>query len=392
MSQRRALFLLGIAYVGFVSLGLPDGVLGVAWPSIRATFDLALDALGPLLVATTAGYVLASFATGRLLAQMRVGTLLALSCAATAASLAGYAIAPQWWILVAFGVLAGLGAGAIDAGLNTYVATWHSARTLNWLHACYGIGAAAGPALMTRVLMDAAPWQRGYAIVAGLQIALALCFFATRALWPAVTRAGDVAGPVRARSRATLRAPAAWLGMASFFVYVGLEQSAGAWAYTYLTEARSVPMARAGTWVSLFWGGLMAGRLVLGAVANRFAPAALVRSALGAMLAASTLVATAPFASASEIGLAALGFACGPVFPSLIAATPLRFGVAHAANGVGFQIAAAALGQALVPWLVGVAAQRVGLAILGPVLMTLAIALFALHEALLRSRGPGDDR
>jgi fucose permease len=389
MGERRALFLLGIAYVGFVGLGLPDGLLGVAWPSIRARFGLALDALGPLLVAITAGYVLASFATGRLLARMRVGTLLALSCAATGASLAGYAMAPQWWILVAFGVLAGIGAGAIDAGLNTYVATWHSARTLNWLHAFYGVGAAIGPALMTRVLLAGGPWQRGYAIVAGFQIALALCFFATRSLWPAVTRSGDVATALRAGSRATLRLPAAWLGMAAFFVYVGLEQSAGAWAYTYLTEVRGVPMARAGTWVSLFWGGLMAGRLVFGAVANCFAPAVLVRGALGAMLASTTLVATAPFASASAIGLAALGFACGPVFPSLIAATPLRLGAAHAANGVGFQVAAAALGQALMPWLVGAAAQRVSLELLGPVLVVLAIALVALHEALLRAAASG---
>jgi fucose permease len=173
--------------------------------------------------------------------------------------------------------------------------------------------------------------------------------------------------------------------MAAFFVYVGLEQAAGAWAYSYLTEARGLPMARAGTWVSLFWGGLMAGRLAFGAVANRFAPAGLVRSALGAMLAAAALVATAPFAGASEIGLAGLGFACGPVFPSLIAATPLRLGARHAANGVGFQVAAAALGQALMPWLVGAAAQRAGLEILGPVLVALAIALVALHEALLRT-------
>lgn len=392
MARRRALFLLGIAYVGFVSLGLPDGLLGVAWPSIRATFGLAQGALGPLLVATTTGYVLASFATGRLLARMRVGTLLGLSCAATAASLAGYAIAPRWWLVVASCVLAGLGAGAIDAGLNTYVATWHSARTLNWLHACYGVGAATGPALMTRVLLDAAPWQRGYAIVAGFQIALALCFFATRARWPAVTRKGDGLEPARAHSAGTLRLPAAWLGMACFFVYVGLEQAAGAWAYSFLTESRGVPMARAGAWVSLFWGGLMAGRLAFGAVANRVAPAALVRGALAAVLAAAALFAADPLPGASMIGLAGLGFACGPVFPSLIAATPLRLGAAHAANGVGFQVAAAALGQALLPWLVGVAAQHAGLAILGPALVALAIALVALHEVLLRGGAAREDR
>src|SRR4029453_4991795 len=217
----------------------------------------------------TSGYVFASFVSGRILARISVGALLAASCAATATSLAGYALAPTWWILVGFGVFAGLGAGAIDAGLNTYVATHHSARTLNWLHACYGIGAAAGPALMTAVLMEGHAWQRGYRIVAGAQIALALALAASRSLRPpATTRtdAPDAGRAAHADAAATLRLPAAWLGMTCFVLYVGLEQSAGAWAYSHLTEVRGLSTARAGAWVSIFWGGLMAGpvRFALG--------------------------------------------------------------------------------------------------------------------------------
>jgi MFS family permease len=220
MTRRRVGLLLALSYVGFVSLGLPDGLLGVAWPSIRKQFGLELDALGQLLVAITVGYVAASFSSGRLLARMNLGALLAASCAATATSLLGYAFAPAWFVLVGFCLFAGLGAGAIDAALNTYVATNHSARTLNWLHACYGIGAASGPALMTAVLMQNDPWQRGYWIVAAGQIALALCFFATRARWPSVgsdARATTGAPARAASSRATLAQPAAWLGMVSFF-------------------------------------------------------------------------------------------------------------------------------------------------------------------------------
>jgi fucose permease len=381
---RRAVFLLALAYAGFVSLGLPDGLLGVAWPSMRAQFGLALDALGPLLVATTTGYVLASFASGRILARASVGALLAASCLATSLALAGYATAPAWAVVIAFGLLAGLGAGAIDAGLNTYVATHHSPRTLNWLHACYGVGAAAGPVLMTSVLMAGDPWQRGYAIVASAQLALALAFAATRASWPQPASSRESETP-QAPTRSALRLPATWLGMGAFFVYVGLEQSAGAWAYSFLTEARGVPMARAGTFVSIYWGGLMAGRLVFGFVANRVTPAALVRGALAAMLAATLLVAFDPFPAAGEIGLALLGFACGPVFPSLIAATPWRVGAAHAAHAVGFQIAAAGLGQALAPWGVGALARAHGLEIVAPVLVALALLLVAIHEALVRS-------
>lgn len=388
----RTVLLLGLAYVGFVSLGLPDGLLGVAWPSIRAEFGLPLDALGPLLVATTSGYVFASFVSGRLLARMSVGTLLAASCFATASSLAGYALAPAWWILVGFGVFTGLGAGAIDAGLNTYVATNHSARTLNWLHACYGVGAATGPALMTAVLMQGRPWQRGYAVVACAQLALALAFAATRSLWPAAPSRSTADAAAHASPRATLRLPAAWLGMAAFVLYVGLEQSAGAWAFSHLTEARGVATARAGTWVSMFWAGLMAGPIGFGLVANRVPVDILVRVALGGVLAAATLLATHPFPGSSELALAALGVACGPVFPSLIAATPVRLGASHAANGVGFQIAAAALGQAAIPWTTGVLARRFGLDVLGPVLVALAIGLVVVHEMLARSpRASFDD-
>ena len=385
-THRRVGLLLALSYVGFVSLGLPDGLLGVAWPSIRARFGLELDALGPLLVATTAGYVFASFSSGRVLARMNLGALLAASCAATATSLLGYAFAPAWFVLVGFGLFAGLGAGAIDAALNTYVATNHSPRTLNWLHACYGVGAASGPALMTGVLMAGHPWQRGYGLVALGQIALALCFTATRAIWPPVAGEAHAASPTRtAPSRVTLAQPAAWLGMAAFFLYVGLEQSAGAWAYSFLTEVRGVSLAAAGTWVTLYWSGLTAGRVVFGVVANRWPLEALVRGALVAIAAAAALIASDPFPAASALGLALLGFACGPIFPSLIAATPARLGVAHAANGVGFQIAAAACGQALIPWAVGGLAQRSSLAVLGPVLLGFAVALIAVHEVLARS-------
>lgn len=173
--------------------------------------------------------------------------------------------------------------------------------------------------------------------------------------------------------------------MATFFLYVGLEQSAGAWAYSFLTEARGVGVAASGTWVTLYWGALTAGRVVFGLLAGRARLDALVRGSLVAIAAAAALIAFDPFRAASPIGLALLGFACGPIFPSLIAATPRRFGAAHAANAVGFQVAAAALGQALIPWLVGGIAQRSSLEVLGPVLLGLAVALIAMHELLARS-------
>jgi fucose permease len=173
--------------------------------------------------------------------------------------------------------------------------------------------------------------------------------------------------------------------MAAFFLYVGLEQSAGAWAFSFLTEVRGLPLESAGTWVSIFWAALTVGRVAFGLIANHVAPAPLVRGAIACVGAAAALVAFDPFPGASAAGLALLGFGCGPVFPSLIAATPHRLGAAHAANAVGFQIASAALGQALVPWLVGGAARGAGLAVLGPALLGLAVALAHVHELLARA-------
>src|SRR5262249_45752936 len=161
------------------------GILGVAWPSIRRTFDLPLEALGSLLVPFTASYVLSSFSSGALLARMTVGTLLAASCLATGVSLLGYAVAPLWAIVIALAAVSGLGAGAIDAGVNAYVATQHGPRTLNWMHAAYGVGAASGPLIMTSVMTAGHGWQFGYGLVAAGQLALAALFAASRAYWPA---------------------------------------------------------------------------------------------------------------------------------------------------------------------------------------------------------------
>jgi fucose permease len=388
MPQPANRLLIGLAYVGFVSLGLPDGLLGVAWPSIRTFFHLPLDALGTLLVMFTAGYLGSSFSSGHLLAHLHIGTLLSLSCLATALSLLGYALTPQWGIMVGLGLLSGLGAGAIDAAINTYAATHYSARTVNWLHACYGIGATGGPVIMTSVLSAGYPWQWGYGIVGVGQIALAVCFGLTRTWWqPAARSALLASAPVAmdaSPSRSTLRLPIMWLSMAVFFVYTGLEAAAGTWVFSLFTEARALTSSTAGMWVSVYWGSLTMGRLASGVVVG-FVPVflllrlCLITATLGAVLIWSNLTTLSSF-----LGLALMGVSLAPIFPSLIATTPARLGAVHTANGVGLQIAAAVLGQSLLPALVGVLARHRGLEIVGPALGTVAVVLLVLYE-LLRS-------
>lgn len=378
--------LVALASLAFVALGLPDGLLGVAWPSMRATFVLPLEALGPLLVASTTGYVVASFGGARLLARVGLGELLALSCAVTGASLLGYASLGVWPMVVALGLVAGLGAGGIDTGINTWAAARHGPRMLNWLHACYGIGAAGGPAIMTAVLADELPWQRGYALVGTAQVLLALVFVAARRAWSpgevAAAAAHDGTGAATTGTpsiRASLRAPRVKAGMVLFFAYTGLELAIGAWTFTLLTAARGVAMELAGSSVSLYWIALTAGR-VLGALLASFVSAAvLLRGASLALTIALALLAAGLSPRLDVAALLVAGAAAGPMFPMLIATTRARVGALHAGNAIGFQVAAAAVGQATIPWLLGIAGARLGLEALA---VGLAVASLAVAAAL----------
>ncbi|MEP7341146.1 MAG: MFS transporter [Acidobacteriota bacterium] len=392
MSKPRSGLLIALAYAGFISLGMPDGLLGVAWPSMRASFGLPVNALGSLLVFSTIGYLLSSSLTGWLLARMSVGTLLTLSCLATSASLFGYAFAPSWWVLISFGLLSGLGAGAIDAGLNTYVATFHSARTVNWLHAFYGIATTSGPALMTAVLASGRVWQFGYAIVAAGQFALALCFGLTRKLWPkpiAPDKPKTQANALTIPTAIVWRMPAVWLSVAVFFVYCGIEAAAGAWPYSLFTEARGVSMTVAGSWASAYWGCFTVGRVISGFAANHISTRWLLRVCVAGIAFGALLLWVNVTSLLSFIGIALIGLACAPIFPTMIATTPKRIGQKYVATAVGLQISAAVLGQSLLPSFVGVMAGKFGLEVLAPMLLAAALLLFLLTEVLyLSSREP----
>jgi fucose permease len=385
---RSSLLLIALAYASFISLGLPDGLLGVAWPSLRATFGLPIDAIAWLLVTFTAGYLVSSFSSGRVLSRVSVGVLLAVSCLATSVSLLGYAVALRWWMMVGLALVAGAGAGAIDAGLNTFAASRFSARVINWLNGFYGVGASMGPVIMTQVLMSGGVWRTGYAIVGLGQLLLAGCFAMTLKWWvPADLKANtETAPPIPSPSLGqTLRLPGVWLGIAVFFVYTGLEAAAGVWPYSLFTESRGVTMQSAGTWVTVYWAGLTAGRFLSGVVVGRAPVPWLLRLCMIGLVAGAALVwLDVDGLGMGGLALGLMGLSSAPVFPSLIATTQERVGSDHAANAVGFQIAAAVLGQSLLPVVAGVLASRLGLEIIGPTLLFFAVVLFALNEGLNR--------
>jgi fucose permease len=370
-----------LAFLGFVSLGLPDGLLGVAWPFVRHSLGAPLEGLGALLICVTVGYSLTSWFSGRLIAWLGIGGLLLASCVLTAVSLFGYALAGGWASMLAFGVVAGCGAGAIDAGMNTYAATAFSRRGVTWLHGCYGLGAAIGPLAMTSAIEQGGTWRTGYAAVAVAQVGLSLAFWASLPLWrqPAdapIDEAGLVDKPL---DRVAIGA-----SILLFFVYTGIEASVGQWSYSLLHESRGIGMMQAGLWVSAFRAGLMGGRLVLGLIVDRVSPGALVRLSWVGMMVGLAIVTPGWSEHVTGAGLALTGISCATVFPTLIASTPERLGASATRRAVGYQIAAAALGIALVPALAGVIAARWTLELLAPFLLLVGLVMIATHELLVR--------
>jgi fucose permease len=384
-TQHRRL-LAGLAFAAFVSLGLPDGLLGVAWPSIRRTFGLSLSQLGPLLALIMAGYLASSFVSGALVVRWGVGRLLLGSNVIIVASLAGYALAPQWPVMLGCGLLAGLGAGAIDAGINAYAAAHFAPRLVSWLHASWGLGAALGPPLMTGVLAAGLVWRWGYGVVAVALAVMAVGFARARSWWDtgaAVAAEGPaVVPPAMAGMRETLARPAVWLHLVFFFLYTGLEACSGQWAYSILTEARGMTPARAGLWAGAYWGSLTVGRFACGFVAPRVHTDLLLR--------VCTLVAPVGAAllwlgrgAPALAGLCMIGFVLAPIFPLTISATPVRLGHGYATHAIGFQIAAACVGGAALPAAGGVLARHHGLEAITAFQLAVALALLALHEAVL---------
>ncbi|WP_394169583.1 MFS transporter [Saccharospirillum alexandrii] len=406
MTDRRRLILICLCFIAFISLGLPDGLLGVAWPGIRADFEQPLDALGWLLVATTAGYMISSFFSGAVSRFFGIGRLLAISCTLTGAALLAFTLVPFWAAFVILGTLVGVGAGAIDAGLNTYVAEHYSERLMQWLHASFGVGITLGPLIMTAMLNLTGQWSPGYWLVGSAQIFLGICFFVSARLWetpasikaePSLTEdAGKVAlthpatdakpqpAIASANFTASLATPAVWLSMGLFFAYTGLELTLGLWGYSLLTESRGVEAAAAGLWIAIYWGMFTLGRMVAGVFANHLGNHRLVTYSLILALAGAVLLAWNPVAWVGLMAIGVVGFAFAPVFPGLVSGTRLRVGEAHLANTMGMQIAAAGIGAACLPALAGVMADRLSLEIVPAFLMVFIVVLSLLYGASRR--------
>lgn len=367
-----------MAFMAFVALGLPDGLLGVGWPSIRADFSVPLDALGLYLIAAVSGYMTSSFVSGFLLSRVGVGRVLVASCLLTGLALIGYTVVSQWWMMVFLAVFAGLGAGAIDAGLNTYVAANFGEGLMQWLHASWGIGITMGPIIMTIGLASLSSWEFAYRIVAAVQIALAVCFALTLGMWTrdagpedatAVKKLTDYQTPLGE----TLQRPQVWLSVILFFLYVGAEMSLGTWTYTLLTESRGIDVTLAGFFAGSYWLTFTVGRIIAGLFASRVGVNKLVFGGLSGALLGAGLLVWNPSASANVVAVAIIGLSIAPIFPAMMSGTRARVGDDYAANTIGMQMTATGLGTAVIPGLMGVLAHRISLEII-PVFLLIVYA------------------
>jgi fucose permease len=363
--------ILALAFLAFIGLGLPDPLPGSLWPELRPHFGVPNAGLGLVLAAVAVGYVVAGLLTGRLIAWLGIGGVLTASLAATALAALAAAAAPPWPGFVALAVLAGLGGGAVDAALNAFAANRFSSRHMNWLHGFWGVGATLGPAGAAVLLAAGFGWQAGYLAVGLVLAALALGFAATRARW---NEGAPPGAPPRRGTLGLLRNRVARLQILVFFFYTGLEAGAGQWAATVLTGARGASPAEGAAAATLFFAAITGGRIALGFVVDRVGADRLLRLLTPVAVLAALVFATG---MADFVALAVMAVALSPIYPTVMARTPARLGPAATAQAVGFQVAAATVGVAVVPALLGLGADIAGPAVV-PWLLAGVAALVAV--------------
>ena len=378
--------LLAIIYLSFISLGLPDSLLGSAWPVMRAELAAPLSFAGVISMIIASGTIVSSLLSERLTRRLGTGLVTAGSVALTAAALFGFSVSPSLAALCLWAVPYGLGAGAIDAALNNYVALHYSSRHMSWLHCFWGVGASISPYIMAAALSRTGQWQLGYRAVSLIQIVLTVLLFLSLPLWRK-TAAGEPAGdnaPLLGL-RGAVRIPGVPNILLAFFAYCGAETTAGLWASSYLAGVRGVAPKTAAGFASLFYLGITFGRFLNGFVADRLGDRRMIR--IGTLvMGAGTLLILLPLPSPlpALAGLLIFGLGCAPVYPSIIHATPLNFGAENSQAIIGVQMASAYVGTTFMPPLFGLLANAISLRLFPLFLAALLLLLAVMTEKLNR--------
>ena len=380
--------LLLIIYLSFISLGLPDALLGAAWPSMYRELHVSISYAGAISMIIAFGTIISSLQSDRLTRKLGTGKVTAISVAMTAVALFGFSTSHSFVALCLWAIPYGLGAGSVDASLNNYVALHYESKHMSWLHCMWGIGAATGPYIMGYVLTNGRSWNSGYRVISVLQIILTMILFFSLPLWknrPEIIDDNGQEVSAKALSlREVIRIPGAKEIMVCFFCYCALEQTAGLWASSYLSLYKGISAETAATFASMFYIGITIGRALCGFVTMKLNDVQMIR--LGQVLiAVGILIMFLPFGQTlSLVGLIVIGLGCAPIYPCIIHSTPTHFGADKSQAIIGIQMASAYVGTLLMPPVFGLIANHITVALLPVYLFIILILMFVMHEALTK--------
>lgn len=381
--------LLAVIYLAFIGLGLPDSLLGAAWPMIYPQFGVPVSSMGLISMIISAGTILSSLNSSRLTRALGAGKVTLLSTALTAIALLGFGMSRSLWQLCFWAVPYGLGAGSVDAALNNYVALHYASRHMSWLHCMWGVGTIIGPSLMSAALTGGHGWSGGYLLTALVQGLIVVVLLLSLPLWGRPTSGNGSETETAALSlREVLTIPGAKEVMLCFFGYCALESTAGLWAASYLTLARDIPAETAAGFAALFYLGITAGRAVSGWLAPHLGDDGMIRLGLwGIGLGLAALLLPGP-AVVSLAGLVIIGLGCAPIYPSIIHSTPAHFGAHRSQAVIGVQMASAYVGSMAMPPLFGLMARQITPALFPFYLLVLLGLMAWMHHRLVHKATP----
>ena len=388
--------LLAIIYIAFISLGLPDSVLGSAWPIMYPEFGIPVSCAGIITMIISAGTIVSSLCSDRLNRRLGTGLVTAISVGTTAIALFGFSVSHSFIALCLWAIPYGLGAGAVDAALNNYVALHYSSRVMSWLHCMWGVGTTIGPYIMTYALTHGQAWNMGYRYISILQIILTAAIVFSIPLWsrqknrPNPTDSAEGApdgSPVSEKAlslRDILRIPGAKEVLIMFFCYCALEQTALTWASSYLVLTRGIDSTKAASFASLFCIGITVGRAINGFLAAHFSDTQLTRLGEGIILVGLLCLLLPLGETLALTGLILVGLGCAPIYPCVIHSTPDHFGSEQSQAIIGVQMASAYIGILTMPPLFGVFARAISASLFPWFLLIILILMAGLHERLVQ--------
>ncbi len=385
--------ILAVIYAAFISLGLPDAILGAAWPSMQTQMSVPVSYAGIISMIISIGTVVSSLLSDRLNRKFGTGTVTAVSVFMTAAALVGFSLSGAFWMLCIFAVPYGLGAGAVDAALNNYVALHYSSRHMSWLHCFWGIGASAGPYIMGLCLRSRLGWQSGYRTIAIAQFILTAALFLSLPLWKKAKKnmkntnddSGNISADKPVGLIGSIRIRGVPLIMLAFFSYCALESTAGLWASSYFVSCHGINEETAAMLASLYFAGITAGRFFSGFIADRLGDRRMIRYGLLVIFVGLCLMLIPVSRTAVPcVGIVIAGLGSAPVYPSVIHETPANFGSENSQSIIGIQMASAYLGTTIMPPLFGVISENTTLALYPVYLIALVSVTFVMTEVLNR--------